>query len=370
MRLGNRRTTTGDANRDVIPSYGAATPDTYETLENDKHNNRTNVGSGKEYPDVLPPSESDVLLTLNSIPVISDNVRRGRFILLWSTVGYSAMSILERLAQTRYGLQTVHALTIRGFVQTILAIIALPLMTDVSSQIGLPARTKWILAIRGIIGAIAVALHIASLNYIPAGDAIAIYFTSPIFTMIFARIFLKERITRVHVIAAVLSLTGGYIVTSPTSDGAFHSIPVWHRLIGSACSLSAAILSSFVYIILRNLGDAIHFMSSVLSLGVCVTIFSIVSGGMFNPFTLRRDEIAGVLVMFLAAFFAFTGQMGFNRGVQLCPAGQGAFIRNIDVPVVYLLGVVFLHEVPTFVRALGSMLVVVASLIITFQKGD
>lgn len=325
------------------------------------------IVAGKDDVSYSVPVESDTLLTEIDGRIRRD-VRKGRLIMLSSTVGFSIMSILERLAQTRYGLPTPPALMIRGSVQAIFALVALPVMTDPRAQLSLPARTKWLLALRGAIGAIAVVLHITSLRYIPAGDAIAIFFTSPIFTMLFARLILKEPISSVHILAAVLSLTGGIIVTSPATDGTILTVPAKDRLIGSACAGTAAVFSSLVYIILRSLGTGIHYMSSVLSLGVGVTTVSVLAGGVFNPFNLAGDEVPGVLTMLLATLFAFTGQMGINRGIQLCPAGPGALIRNIDVPMVYLLAVIFLQEIPTMLRAFGSLLVVSSALLIALRK--
>lgn len=361
-----------EEHKNLVPSGNSTTTShSYGTTDNDDSTLSGHKTSPmKDGVNIAVHSENDMLLMMDTLDSVRRNEKRGRMIMLSSTVGFSVMSILERLAQTRLGLQPGRALLIRGSVQAILAALALPFMTDVTAQLNLPARTKWLLALRGVIGSIAVVLHLTSLRYIPAGDAIAIFFTSPIFTMVFARLFLNERITRTHLVAAALSILGGFIVTSPMSDGGLHTIPARQRVIGSACAAAAAVLSSLVYIVLRNLGDAIHFMSSVLSLGVSVTIVSLCAGGMFNPLTLSRVELPGVAAMFLAALFAFSGQMGMNRGIQLCPAGPGALIRNIDVPMVYLLAVVFLHEVPTLFRAFGSMLVVAAALVIALRKED
>lgn len=313
----------------------------------------------------------------SSIIESNENVKKGYFLMLFSTIGFSTMAILERLAQTRYHLNNTNTLFIRGIVQAIFATIALPLMTDVQSQWRLPSRIKLFVLIRGLIGTLAVILHLLSLRYIPAGDAIAIYFTSPIFTMIFAALFLREPITPTHGIAAFLSILGGLIVTSPGASNSEHlnhnhidHISSTHRLIGSVCAMSASVLSALVYIILRKIGLTIHFMTSVFSLGICVTIVSIGIAATTNSMTWTQSDTPGVITMFCAALFACCGQVGINKGIQLCPAGPGALIRNIDVPLVYLLGIVWLHEIPTLFRAFGATLVVFSALLVALRKGN
>lgn len=298
----------------------------------------------------------------------SQDIRKGHLLMLFSAIGFSALSILQRLAQTQFHITSGSALFIRGSLLFICTTIILPFMTELRSQWNLPLRIKVYLLLRGILGATVVALNLISLKHIPAGDSVAIFFTSPVFTMFFAKIFLAEPITWVHGFASCLSILGCIILTSPNFETDPNQISAYNRLVGSSCALLAAIFLSTVYIFLRKIGTSVHYMTSIFSLSICITVGSICAGAAINPFALSPSEIPGVVTMIFATIFAFAGQIGLNRGIQLCPAGPGALIRNIDVPLVYFLAVLFLHEVPSVFKAFGALLIFFSAVIVALQK--
>lgn len=108
-------------------------------------------------------------------------------------------------------------------------------------------------------------------------------------------------------------------------------------------------------------------MSSVLSLGLGVLVVSVVLGGAVNPIALLNNP-SGLAMLVLSSLFGFVGQCLINRGLQLCQAGHGSLIRNLDVPVAYLLGLVFLGERPSWYSFAGSFLVVGSALMIGIRQ--
>lgn len=61
-------------------------------------------------------------------------------------------------------------------------------------------------------------------------------------------------------------------------------------------------------------------------------------------------------------------QCMLNKGLQYCHAGPGVLVRNLEVPMAYVLGMLFLNETPTLLRAFGSFLVVCAAVIIGMRQ--
>lgn len=292
--------------------------------------------------------------------------RTGYIFVFISSLGFSCMMLLQHVAETKYGLPPASALLIRGVFQLGLALIALPFMTDVRVQLSLPARTMTWLFIRGFLGAIALFGYSIALSLIPAGDAAAIFFTCPVFTMLFARLLVGEPITRFALFAALLSVVGGIMVSSPTSDGGH--ISKHDRLIGSVLALLAAVFAGISYTIIRKLGSSIHFLSSVISLGVLILPVTLCMGGFFNPFNIPVDLRSGVAIMSVSGVCAFIGQCTLSRGLQLSRAGPALLLRNIDVPLIYIASVIFLNEVPSVSRALGATLIVMSAVLIAARK--
>jgi uncharacterized membrane protein len=81
--------------------------------------------------------------------------------------------------------------------------------------LGPRALRKWLL-LRGITGFLAVSSLYLAISLMPLGDAVALSFTNPIFTAIFARIFLGEPWTWIDAAAAVTSLGGVFMLSRPS----------------------------------------------------------------------------------------------------------------------------------------------------------
>ena len=82
-------------------------------------------------------------------------------------------------------------------------------------------RTKSILIhiVRGMLLFSGIALYCYGLSGIPFSTAVTINFTIPIFTIILATIFLKERATKAQIIATIIGFIGIYIIVEPANAG-------------------------------------------------------------------------------------------------------------------------------------------------------
>ncbi|MBT3952616.1 MAG: DMT family transporter, partial [Rhodobacterales bacterium] len=72
--------------------------------------------------------------------------------------------------------------------------------------------------IRSLLGWSGVTLMFASASMIPLSDATAISFLNPVFAMLLALFFLKEKIGKYRWIAAFLAITGAFVLLRPSSN--------------------------------------------------------------------------------------------------------------------------------------------------------
>ncbi|XP_020899867.1 solute carrier family 35 member G1-like, partial [Exaiptasia diaphana] len=113
----------------------------------------------------------------------------------------------------------------------------------------------------------------------PLGDATVLIFTSPVFTAIFGRIFLKERLHWIYSILLVLCLAGVTLIARPTFIfGHPDSAPEYDNvLIPSLVALLCAVLTALDIVGARVLLETYKIPSSLVLLyfGLVGLVYSI-----------------------------------------------------------------------------------------------
>lgn len=174
--------------------------------------------------------------------------------------------------------------------------------------------------------------------------------------LLFGTLILHEPVRGRTIIAAILSLVGAILVTDPfTTQSA--------NLAGVLLAFTAAVIAAVAYTTLRALATQVNFLASVLSFGVFTLSVGLLAGGGRDLMT----NVSNTGIAMVAGILAFCAQCSISKGYEYCTAGKGALIRNIELPMAYIVGVVFLDEVPQIVSLLGGFLILVATLIIGYD---
>ncbi len=175
--------------------------------------------------------------------------------------------------------------------------------------------------------------------------------------LIFGSVALQEPVSLRTALAAFLSLVGGILVTDPFTQGAQAS------LVGVLLAVSAASVSALSVTTLRAIATQVHFLVTVLSFGAFTMLAGLVEGGTLELF----DSASNTGIALLAAVLGFCAQSSMAKGYEYCPAGKGALVRNIQLPLAYVLGIVFLGEMPHMVSVVGGILILSATLMIAYE---
>jgi drug/metabolite transporter (DMT)-like permease len=185
----------------------------------------------------------------------------------------------------------------------------------------------------------------------------------PIFTIFGTHVALAEPVSTVECVAAIVSFVGVALVAKAgvsSSDimprpGAESMAP---RPLGILLAVCAAVLSAAAYTIIRKMNSSVHFMFSVFSLGLTSTVIASLAmrASIFGLLSDLASEPVAVALLILQGVAAFAGQCALNKGLQHCH-GVGILIRNIDVPLAYLIGIAALGEVPSSASCIGATLV-------------
>jgi drug/metabolite transporter (DMT)-like permease len=204
---------------------------------------------------------------------------------------------------------------------------------------------------------------------------VTIFFLGPIFTMISARVALGEPVSTVDAVAALVSFVGVALVaqSSPSRpDSAYVAgflAPAAGRSAGIASAVAAAVLSAAAYTVVRKMNSSVHFMFNVFILGLASIVISTFAMGISDFRLVARLNPGGVTIalLLLQGVAAFAGQCALNEGLQHC-RGVGVLIRNIDVPLAYIVGILVLGEVPAAESCVGAVLVFGAVVGLTLRQ--
>lgn len=207
--------------------------------------------------------------------------------------------------------------------------------------------------------------QVFGLNLTTTAEAGLIQATIPIFTLILASIFLKEKATLDQKIFTIISVLGVMlIVLAPGIDpsqgfkGQFLGI----FLVTMSC------LSSAVYnIVTRKKTQSvslfkISYMMSLMGF-ICFNLFSLVQHLMYptmgsyfaplaNPSYLISIVYTGLVAFLFSAYCS-------NYALSKLPAGEASVIGNVSIVITILAGVIILNEPFNLIHIIATILILV-----------
>lgn len=319
-----------------------------------------------------------------SLPLLSDNAQKpkglvarfrsleeesvGYLYMLFAACCFSIHAFCIRLSESTYSVPFTVNLLSRGLIHVTGSCIYFiattrPLSTLFDSP--LSRRQLLLLALRGFVGTVALLTFYLSIGLLPIGSAISVFFLNTVFTAMMSRIFLNETVQTTDLLAIALSAVGTSLIAfTQGSDGSSLT------LLGVALIAVAALLASFAYTIIRHLGMTINFMSSVLAFSSFCVLASIplrAPQALYEMLS-NPEHRNALLPVGSAGLISFVAQCALNLGLQRARAGPAVLITNIEVPITFLLGYLFLGEKPGWLTALGSLCIVGATLTIGIMK--
>ena len=243
---------------------------------------------------------------------------------------------------------------------------------------GRSALQKKIVIARGIIGGgLGFLCKIYAIKTLPLGDAVTLFSLYPIYTIIFASIYLNEPMTFKRMMISIIGVVGGVLIAGPSflskrGDPTLIMEQEYNPW-GYAAALIGSLLQTSVIILIRKAGTVgVDTLQLLFSWSVFGTI-----GAIFFGLTVG-SALEG-------AWFAITGQelwlnifytcaLGLlshglkNYAGRICQAGLFSIVRSSNILWSYILEVFVFHEVPTMTTLAGVVLVVISMMMIVYEK--
>lgn len=215
----------------------------------------------------------------------------------------------------------------------------------------------WMHTWRSIVGLMAMYGFFYAIAHLKLSNAMVFSYSSPIFIPVIAWLFLKEKVTKAMLIAAVIGLFGVLFVAKPDS-GLFNLL--------SIIGLLSSFLAAMAFVTVRALTATEPPERIVFYFCLFGTIIS--SLPMFfvwRPYTYTE---LGYLVC--AGILANISQIFMSNAYKLAPAGQIGPVNYVAIIFAGIWGYLFWHETPDMYSIIGFVLILSAILLCSplFQK--
>ncbi|MFC3057643.1 DMT family transporter [Paenirhodobacter populi] len=219
--------------------------------------------------------------------------------------------------------------------------------------------------LRGIIGTTAMALNFAALAFLPLPEATAIGYAAPILTVVFAALFLGERVRIVRISAVVIGMTGVLIVLWPQLGGHVgETMGTSNETFGAMLALIGAGFSALAAVQIRRMVNferptAIAFWFACTA--SALSLFTLPFG-----WVMPTPEQAVLLIG--AGLLGGAAQILMTTGYRYADASLLAPIDYASILFALVIGYYIFGEVPAATTLLGAAVVIAAGVLIIFRE--
>ena len=264
---------------------------------------------------------------------------RGVLYMAAAALGFSAMSVLVKLASTR--LPTGEIVLARAVV-TLIVSYGMVVRANLSPW----GKERGRLVFRGVLGFGGLTCYYVALAHLPLADATVIQNTTPLVTAVLAWWILKERVGWSTALALACGIGGVLLIVHPSGSGL--------DPVGLAFGLGAASCSAIAYVTVRQLARTEHPL-------VIVFYFPLVAMPLAIPWAVAdwvTPEPTDWLLLIAIGLTTQVGQVFLTMGLSLERAGRATSVGYLQVIFAMIWQTVLFDDPPTLTTLAGAALIV------------
>jgi drug/metabolite transporter (DMT)-like permease len=229
-------------------------------------------------------------------------------------------------------------------------LIGLFAITPVVALRWVPARFGRLdlLALRGLFGGIAVLCYFTAIQHLDVSIATLLNFCSPVFTALFAMIFLREQVGWGLAAALAITLCGVTLITRAHAPPGSWGFTRWHLVGATSAAASGAALTAVRGLRLERIGAAAIFTAFCAVGALCTAPPAFLH---FAPPTPMQWLLVGAV-----AALAMAGQLLMNHALGTVSAAISGTIYQLTPVTTLVLGALFLREPVNALAVVGAML--------------
>jgi len=225
-----------------------------------------------------------------------------------------------------------------------------------SGRLTLVFNNKKLLFLRGLAGGIAILIGLISITKLGLGKGMVLICSYPIFASVISAVFLKERLRLFDIGAILTAIAGIYFIAYEEQQG--FSLLVFGKY--ELLAVLGAVIAGIAVSLIRKLHDTDS--SSAIYFSQCVVGMWLVLGPSFS----NEGSIGlnGVFILLGMGATVTVGQLLMTEGFKYVPVKTGSLLLMIEPVLCYIAGVARFSERLTVYRALGSLLVIGACMVV------
>lgn len=205
--------------------------------------------------------------------------------------------------------------------------------------------------LRSFIGFLGIASYFYAIAQMKMADAVILNKTSPFFVMIFAALFLNEKIKKTQLFSLSFAVLGALFVIKPSFGS---------EMIPALIALSAGILSGISYTLLRHLRKSESSETIVLAFctfSTLATLPFLFTGRFVVP------DLQEVLALFALGIFAVIAQFFVTQAYRFSEAGEVSIYAYSNIVFSVLIGIIIFSEIPDSLSIFGGSAIILAGFI-------
>ncbi|MET0444705.1 MAG: DMT family transporter [Pseudorhodoplanes sp.] len=286
------------------------------------------------------------------------NIFKAVSLKIGSTMAFAMMGALGRYLGSAVPLGEI------VFCRGLFALIPIVLFFGWRGQLSGALRTSRFSAhlVRGSFSVIGTFCTFGALARLPIADVTAIAFIAPLITVVFAAIFLKEKVHVYRWSAVAVGFSGVILMLSPYFHN--HAALDTAMTIGLVLALMNAFTAGGATIQIRRLTSTETSASIVVIMTLIVMAASLVTA----PFGWRMPTGWELTLLIGIGIFGGLGQMLFTESYRYAPA---SFLAPFDYTAMlwaFLLGFWMFGEVPTIYVVIGAIIVAAAGIFVILRE--
>lgn len=269
--------------------------------------------------------------------------------MLISSIGFSIMTLFVKLSGE---LPSIQKTFFRNIVSAIIAFFFV--IYNRESLFG-KKENQLVLLGRSIFGTLGIVFLFYAIDHLVMSDADMLNKMSPFLVIIFAAIFLKEKVLPFQIVTIVFAFIGMLFIVKPS-----FSVDVMPYMVG----VLSAIFAAAAYTLLRVLGSREKYYTVVFYFSFFSTVvllpFLII---FYEPMTAQQWTY-----LLLAGVFATVGQFGITLAYKYAPAKDISIFTYSTVIFTTILSFTVFGEGPDKLSVIGYT-IILSSMVYMFLKG-
>ncbi|RMH44084.1 MAG: DMT family transporter [Alphaproteobacteria bacterium] len=217
---------------------------------------------------------------------------------------------------------------------------------------------------RGVAGTVSVGLRFAGLGLLPLPEVTAISFAAPLFTVVFAALFLGERVRLFRYATVAAGLCGVLVILAPRLSFLSGAPLGQGAALGAVLVLVAAVFAASAQVFIRRLVRTETTTAIVFWFAVTASLLSLLT----LPFGWRVPGAADAAMLVMAGVTGGLAQVALTTSYRHADTSLIASFDYVSILFATAIGYAVFDEVPSGTTMAGAAIVVAAGVVIILRE--